>query len=496
MRKGTSFSILRWVAIGFIMMAVFLTTVELVKYSRIRSNFPRGLKIAGVPVGGLDYTQTSERILKIYLSPIEVHYGEATVQINPSALGFEPQLESMLVAADNQRVTESFWLGYWNYLWNRTQSISNIPLHAKNDDERIYTYLRDEISSRYDQPAIPPMPVPGESGFYAGTAGTELNLDRAVLQVIEAMESSSSRTVNLTFRKTNPPRPSILLLEIMLKDIIDVSGFDGTVEIYLQDLQTSQSLNFAYSAIEGDIPTDIAFSSWSTVKIPVMVSAFQFISDPHPQEYLSLMEEMIERSENESTDELASAVIDNRLAPLIVTESMQTLGLENTFWAGFFRLGAPLLQRFTTPANQRTDIDTDPDMYNQTTPADMGMLMQDIYHCAETGGGSLIAAFDNEITQNECQLMVKYLALNQIGVLIQAGMPGGTVVAHKHGWATETDDGLIHTFGDVAIVYTPGGDYTLSIFVHHPVQAVFDPVNLLFANLSSATYNYFNLHTQ
>ena len=496
MRKSNSFSILRWVAIGFIIMTVFLTTVELVKYSRIRSNFPRGLKIAGVPVGGLDYTQASERILKIYLSPIEVHYGEAAVQINPSALGFELQLENMLTAADNQRVTESFWLGFWDYLWNRPQSISNIPLHAKNDNERIYAYLQDEISSRYDQPATPPMPVPGESGFYAGKSGTELNLDRAVLQVIEAMESSSSRTVNLTYRKTSPPRPSILLLEIMLKDIIDVSGFDGTVEIYLQDLQTSQGLNFAYNAIKGDIPTDIAFSAWSTIKIPVMVSAFQFIDDPPPQEYLSLMENMIERSQNESTDELASTVIDNRLAPLIVTESMQTLGLENTFWAGFFRPGAPLLQRFTTPANQRTDIDTDPDDYNQTTPADMGMLMQDIYHCAETGGGSLIAAFDNEITQHECQLMVKYLALNQIGVLIQAGVPSGTVVAHKHGWANETDDGLIHTIGDVAIVYTPGGDYILSIFVHHPVQAVFDPINLLFANLSSATYNYFNLNTQ
>jgi hypothetical protein len=92
--------------------------------------------------------------------------------------------------------------------------------------------------------------------------------------------------------------------------------------------------------------------------------------------------------------------------------------------------------------------------------------------------------------------MVQYLADNKIGVLIQAGVPAGTIVAHKHGWANESDDGYIHTIGDVALVFTPGGDYVLTIFVHHPIQAVFDPVNLLFANLSSSVYNYFNLQSQ
>ncbi len=119
------------------------------------------------------------------------------------------------------------------------------------------------------------------------------------------------------------------------------------------------------------------------------------------------------------------------------------------------------------------------------------MLMEDIYLCAERNGGTLIAAFPGEITQAECRLMVTYLSRNQIAVLIQAGVPSGTTVAHKHGWAVE-NDGYIHTFGDTAIIYSPGGDYVLTIFLHHPVQAVFDPVNVLFSSLSEATYNFFN----
>lgn len=66
-------------------------------------------------------------------------------------------------------------------------------------------------------------------------------------------------------------------------------------------------------------------------------------------------------------------------------------------------------------------------------------------------------------------------------------------MAHKHGWANEVQDGFIHTMGDAAIVYTPGGNYVLTIFVHQPVQIIFDHANYLFRDLSAAIYNYYNL---
>ena len=56
--------------------------------------------------------------------------------------------------------------------------------------------------------------------------------------------------------------------------------------------------------------------------------------------------------------------IDRNLGPLAVTEDMRTIGLNNTFLAGYFAPGSVLLQDFQTPANQRTDISTDPDRYN------------------------------------------------------------------------------------------------------------------------------------
>ncbi len=488
------FPIFRWVAIILIMITVLLTIVELIDYSRIRNNFPLGLRVGGIPIGGLDYEEAAERVYTVYRSPIELIYDGYPIQIRPAVLGFEPRVENMLAVADNLRVTEPFWEGFWNFLWNREIEIIDIPLDADYDEYQIRDYLSEEISSRYDTPATSPQPVAGTTGFAAGIPGSELDLDRATLQVIDALKSPTDRQVNLVLDETSIPRPTISDLEIMLKQIVDVSGFDGIVEVYMQDMSTNNNLHFAYQENTGDLETNIAFSAWSTIKIPVMVSAFRYIDEPAPEAYLALMEEMIEQSDNDSTDDLAQTVIDTNLSPLLITEGMQLLGLENTFWAGHFYIGAPLLQLFDTPANQRVDIDTEPDVYVQTTPADMGMLLEDIYQCAELDGGALIAAFPEEISQEECELMVSYMGKNQIAVLIQSGVPSGTTVAHKHGWANE-NDGLLHTIGDVAIVYTPGGDYVLSIFVHHPVQAVFDPVNELFAELSAAVYNYFNNQT-
>ena len=65
------------------------------------------------------------------------------------------------------------------------------------------------------------------------------------------------------------------------------------------------------------------------------------------------------------------------------------------------------------------------------------MLLSDIYQCAETGGGALIAAFPDKITSEICQQMITFLAADKIGVLIEAGVPEGTQVAHKHGWISE-----------------------------------------------------------
>ena len=82
--------------------------------------------------------------------------------------------------------------------------------------------------------------------FIAGTSGTELDLDTAVLLIDSAMQSINSRTVNLPRKQSSPPRPSLQNLETLLKQTIDLTGFDGITGLYLLNVSTLEEVHFAY----------------------------------------------------------------------------------------------------------------------------------------------------------------------------------------------------------------------------------------------------------
>jgi hypothetical protein len=319
-----------------------------------------------------------------------------------------------------------------------------------------------------------------------------LDVERAVFQIESALFSANQRSVILPLARTNPTRPSFTNLGIFLQQTLSISGFDGTASVFLLDLQTSEEIHFIYQ--QGELlPTqpDLPFNGSSLIKIPIMISIFSRIGEDPDPEVLNLLDLMITQSGNDPADWVTQRVIEQNLGPIEVTKDMQTLGLENTFWAGYFYAGAPLLIRYETPGNMRTDVIMDRDPYNQTTASEMGMLLEDIYQCATTGGSALTAVFGDSITQAECQQMIDLLLRNEAPFLIQAGVPDTIPVAHKHGWVSF--GGIINTMGDAAIVYTPNGNYILVCFMYHPVQLIWDPISTLMANLSEVVYNYFIL---
>jgi len=486
---------LRWVSLFFISIASILTVITLVQYSRLSNDYPPQMVIAGVPVGGLDPQTAAQRLLQVYSLPVEIHYGDAIFQLDPNLIGFQLNVESMLAAADLQRTGASFWGGFWDYLWNRKSATAEVPLVETFSEERLRAYLTSEIAARYDQPPIPAQPIPGSTEFQPGQPGQVIDVDRAVILIGDAMRSPSQRVVQLAPVYTSAGRPSKQNLQLLLEEIIGQDNFDGIVGIYLLDLQTAEELHFAYRAGENlPVNPDIAFTASSTIKIPIMVTAYQRFNGRLDDQTATLMLDMIKKSENPPADALMR-VIDEARGPLVVSETMKALGLQNTFLAGYFYDGAPILQIFHTPANTRTDVNTDSDIYSQTTPSDIGSLLEDIYQCSQTGGGTLVAAFPGQIDQNSCQQMIQYLVEDKIGVLIQSGVPEGTAVAHKHGWVTDPS-GVIHNVSDAAIVFTPGGNYILAIYVYHPNQIIWDEVSKMYADLSRAIYNYFNLATQ
>lgn len=489
-------SLLRWLATLFLLMALGLTVTELVRYSRYRLVYPAGTTIAGVPVSGLDREEAAQRLLEVFNRPVELHYGNQVILMPPAVAGFTLDIEGMLAAADLARPQSSFWAGFWDFLWARRTPPVDVPLLYTYSETRLRSYLSGEVAARYDQPPTPPQPIVGTTRFAPGQPGTALDIDAAIPIVEQAMTSPYDRRATLPLRRLNPSPPPLDTLKTLLHQTALLHNFQGVLGVYLYHLPSGQELHFVSRAGQDlPIPPDVAFTGASTIKIPIMVSVMRRVDYAKLAEDDPIriwLDQMITLSGNDPADWLIENIIDPIRGPLEVTNDMRALGLQNTFLAGYFYPGAPLLVTYRTPGNQRTDVNTDPDPYNQTSVSDLGMLLTDIYQCAQTGGGTFAVVWPGEITQAECQAMLDLLARNRIARLLEEGVPEGTQVAHKHGWVIDPADGYMHTIADAGIVYSPGGDFVLVIFLQDRNPLIWEPSAALFADLVRAVYNYYN----
>ena len=106
--KISRISLFRWIAIGLVVVAAILLVLQLITFSRLRAGFPPGTLIGGIAVGGLSQQQAADRVTQAYNNPIELVYKDQLIQVKPSQLGFDLNVESMIAAADQQRVRLAF----------------------------------------------------------------------------------------------------------------------------------------------------------------------------------------------------------------------------------------------------------------------------------------------------------------------------------------------------------------------------------------------------
>ncbi len=480
------------VSIFCLLYALYLTLGQIDGYNASRAVYPSGTTIAGIPVGGLDGQAAGLRLAQAYLqTPLELRVAGTVVRIDPTAAGVQLDLTGMLEAASPDQAQQSYWTGFWDYLMNRRPTPSAASLACAVVADRLHAYVQEKIAPLFVRPGTPARPIPGDVLFTQGQPGMVLDQADTEEKIRAALCTAAPRVVEGGLTPTQSLPPSLADLSPMLETLTQVSGYDGIIEIYFQDLKSGKEINFAFNQGH-EVEPGIAFTGASTIKIPVMISTYKKIDGALPDDLRTQMARMIDLSDNGSTDEVMKQALDPNIAPVEVTQDMQSLGLKNTFLAGFFYPGAPLLDRYQTPANQRADLNTDPDIYNQTTAEDMGLLLAAIQRCSADGSGLLTQTFSGEITQSECQEMTGLLAKNRKGVLIEAGLPEGTQLAHKYGWVTDSNDGLLHTASDAAIVYTPGGDFILTAYLYHPVQLPWDDSQRLVARLATAVYNFYN----
>lgn len=468
--------ILNWLTILSIFSAAIYFSLQLVNYSNIRARLQAGTSVEGVPIGGLTQQEARDRLNQIYSRPVELYFQDAIIHIDPADISFRADLDSIFAVIETFRSDTSFWFGFWAYLWNQRPGAVDVEIVIEYDRRQLEGVL-DEINAVY---AIQPGQARGNAAtinFEAGAPG--LNIDKASsIQVIDlALRQPSNRRAHLTLAQGEVVAPTQVTIGDFVQDYISQLGFQGVLSMMIINLETGEEL---------PLQADIAVSGMELMTVPMAITAMR-TSGPTIAPDLQLA---LENSVQRNSVEHANAVLtqlgggDPALGAALVTQTMQQLGLQSTFMAGFYGQDGPAPE-IQTPANGRIDINTGPDAWRQTTAREITWLMANLDLCANEKGGTFRLVYPQAFTPAACQQLIDLFRLDRIGALIEAGVPPQFPIAHRHGLE-------ISTYGDVAIVEAPSGSYALGIFVWRPEALDWNIHSTMVSDISRAVYGFYN----
>ncbi len=466
---------------------IFFTILALVgflfwrwtKFKQWRTRLPAGMTLAGVPVEGTTREEALQRLLGAYNGPLTLHYQDRQASLAPQNVNFQIDVEATTANMEAELDEYAGIQGFLKYVLGQRPGPVTVPVEASYSSQALRDFLGD-VARQYDRAAKPPVPQPSTGEYAPGEPGYQLDIEASIPSVEAALLSTTQREATLKVQVTDPPPPDFELLGQIIDN--ELATFPGIASVFAKDLQTGAEIN---------INGNVAYAGMSIIKIGIMLETYRILDEPPNPEITKNLTETMTLSGNFSANLLLRRIGqgDAYQGVETFTASMRRLGLENTFMATPYdeEVVPPTI---VTAANSRTDLNTQPDPYMQTTPADMGLLLEMIYQCSQ-GGGVLQLVYPGDFDPRECQAMIDHMLGNQLSgeenvpVLIAAGLPEGISVAHKHGWVADTR-------ADAALVFTPGGDYVLVIYLYNPGWVDWDQTNSIMTRISQLVYAFFN----
>lgn len=422
-----------------------------------------------------------DAIKQVYNQPIMLVNGTDVILLDPASVGFAINEEAMRAEINPS-------LRFF---------IAQTIITADYSPELLTAYVND-LAARYSTPATAIFD-PTNLTFQLGTPGQILDTVtlQERLQVALFSPYPIGRTVTLPL-VTEPRLDMNVLREAILTYFsrygVFYDGLDSVISVYVEDLATGQTM--------GILP-NVLHSATSTAKIGVIANVFRYLYQSPSQDIVYRMMAAIICSSNADANILmATTGNGDDLAGLrLTTDTYCRAGATHTrvdrhFFIGPAGEGAVAANYYdlagapVCPAN--TALDPAPafpvDEGIQTTAADMGGFLSDIYACANNAGG-LVETFPGEITPDECSAMLEILSGTNFAHMIELGVPSTMQISHKVGYAGQAA-------GDAGIVYSPGGDYVITIYIWDERLGNFDSYALsrwaIMGEISRITYNFFN----
>ncbi|HLA44179.1 MAG TPA: serine hydrolase, partial [Aggregatilineales bacterium] len=282
-QQTAGFPVLRVLSGIALLVGILLLGIELVVYSsRDVNSLQDDVMIAGIQVGGLSENQAQLRWEAVYLDqPVTLIYRNSPIMFSPRTLGFRTNTEAMLAEVRAQTENEdTFWSGFWAYLWNRQSRAVRVELNAAVQEGQLRSVLED-IGARYDTGPGSVGFDPATLTFMSGSSGSRLDVNASIDLIRQTLFNPvpAERTIELPTQGVTAGNASIEDLREGILAYMESQGFlyDGATTIgsvFVMDLSTGEEIS---------ILGDVAHSAVSTIKIPIMINFFRHqVTAPDP----------------------------------------------------------------------------------------------------------------------------------------------------------------------------------------------------------------------
>lgn len=447
---------------------------------------PGGVTLGGMQPEGETPEDVARSLYDRFQQPVAVYYDSQRIILRPGDVDFQVDVNGMVAEAVPFGQGIGFWRPFLREVFDQPARPVEIALKASYDEQKLADWL-GQVAAEHDTAPRPPYGVALAPGtpftstfmFQAGQPGLQLEPTLSAQRVVEALSSPTERQAHLVLVEVPPPAPTIEELEKLL--IARTDRFPGFVSVFIRPVNGNEEVS---------IDPEVAFAGMSVMKIPIMMELYRSVLDQPPDvETTKLLTSTMGLSGNFTANLLLRLIGGGEIGnewqgATRVTETLQGLGLQNTFMATPYDTER-MLRTYTTPANSRTDYNTQPDSHMQTTAKDIALILEWIVQCSE-GGGTLLAALPEQLTPDECSQMLEFMALNRKHILLETGVPEGTRYVHKHGFVDDSH-------GDVAAFWSPAGPYIVSLFIYKPGWVEWELSSSIMADVSKAAWDYFTL---
>ena len=457
-------------------IAAALLAAPYIRYRRAAGAVPAWVRLGGLTVTGATEAEVAVALNRGLEEPLEVYYGQQRLLLRPEAVGFRADTTGMIAEAQTYDTPGRLVRYLVEDSLRRVPHTVDIPLRHTLDAAALDRWLAD-VAAQHDRAPGAPQPLLETLTLAPGTPGTALDVPASRALLLAALANPAERVVRLAVHETPAPPLDIKALGTLLQARLD--KFPGIASAWLHFLPTGEEIA---------INADVAYAGTSTLKIPILTQLYRKLDAPPDPDTTKIISETMEFSGN-FTANLMLGIIgegDWNAGVRAMNQSFKALGMKNTFMAAPYDRKLAVDPHIVTEANSRTDLNTRPDPYMQTTPRDIGSALQMLVACSE-GGGALIAAYGDQITPAECQQALDFMALNEMKEMLVGGLPAGARAVHKHGYVPDTH-------GDVAAIWGPAGPYVLTVFLYRPTWLEWHISNPTLQDMARATWTFFEAY--